>query len=495
MEDLNNVRKENPTERVEATNGHGTQVPKENVSQLEQKLLKIQEELDQVWNLASLSFFLSTPDINVPNTQNPTPPQNIPKQQNHPVPHHHTVPPKTKCNTCHTPNNMPLLILIPKNSTNDHFHTYYNTPIYVETIPHYTQPISSTPESDEKDLLIRNLAEELKKLTSWIQGVEGRKGIEGLNYEDLCIQPDVELPEGYKPLKFEIFDGTRDPRVHLRMYCDNLVGVGKDERIRIKLFMRIPIADESPISGIPTSELAVAEENRLLRLCMMEMWDAWANGSELPSAIPGFPELFPKASGTSNIPINYPNTPLGYPTISANFVGTPSEARPQALVSDRNSLTNLKKKSSESFREYAVIWREHASRVKSPMDEIEMLTVFLQAQEADYFQNMMFAIGKLFAEAIKIGEMVENGLKTDRILSQSAIRATSQAIQGGSGGVAKGKKKEETSVAVLGARKHHTPRSFFLERTPQHYYPHKDIAYAPQPYTVMNAQPYVRPQQ
>ncbi|XP_070017676.1 uncharacterized protein [Nicotiana sylvestris] len=104
-------------------------------------------------------------------------------------------------------------------------------------------------------------------------------------------------------------------------------------------------------------------------------------------------------------------------------------------------------------------------------------------------------MGKPFAEAIKIGEMVENGLKTGRILSQSAIRATSQAIQGGSGGGAKGKKKEETSMAASGARKHHTPRSFFSERTPQHYCPHQDVAYAPQPYLVMNAQPYIRPQQ
>ncbi|XP_075076752.1 uncharacterized protein LOC142163373 [Nicotiana tabacum] len=39
------------------------------------------------------------------------------------------------------------------------------------------------------------------------------------------------------------------------------------------------------------------------------------------------------------------------------------------------------------------------------MDEVEMVTVFLQAQEADYFQNMMFAMGKPFTEAIKIGEM------------------------------------------------------------------------------------------
>ncbi|XP_070050744.1 uncharacterized protein [Nicotiana tomentosiformis] len=82
------------------------------------------------------------------------------------------------------------------------------------------------------------MAEELKKLTSRVKGVEDGKGIEGLNYEDLCIQPDVELLEGYKPPKFEMFDGTSDPEVHLRMYYYKLVGVGKYERIRMKLFMR-----------------------------------------------------------------------------------------------------------------------------------------------------------------------------------------------------------------------------------------------------------------
>ncbi|XP_070020795.1 uncharacterized protein [Nicotiana sylvestris] len=124
-----------------------------------------------------------------------------------------------------------------------------------------------------------------------------------------------------------------------------------------------------------------------------------------------------------------------------------------------------------------------------------MVTTFLQAQESDYFQNMMSAMGKPFAEAIKIGEMVENGLKTGRILSQSAIRATSQAIQGGSGGIAKGKKREETFTASSGTRRNYTPGPLFSERTPQHYYPHQDLAYTPQPYSVMNTQPYVRPPQ
>nr|XP_016465488.1 PREDICTED: uncharacterized protein LOC107788321 [Nicotiana tabacum] len=126
-----------------------------------------------------------------------------------------------------------------------------------------------------------------------------------------------------------------------------------------------------------------------------------------------------------------------------------------------------------------------------------MVSIFLQAQEADYYPNMMSALGKPFAEAIKIGEMVENGLKTGRILSQSAIRATSQAIQGGSGGGANRKKKEEATMATSSVRKPHPSRFHFSERAPQHYYPHQDAAYAMnlQPYTVMNAQPYIRPQQ
>ncbi|XP_070028923.1 uncharacterized protein [Nicotiana sylvestris] len=80
-----------------------------------------------------------------------------------------------------------------------------------------------------------------------------------------------------------------------------------------------------------------------VRLIMEELYrlqddmDAWSNGREPPSAIPGFPELFPRVGGASNIPISHPNTPLGYPTISAHFVGTPSEVRPQVLASGATS--------------------------------------------------------------------------------------------------------------------------------------------------------------
>lgn len=61
------------------------------------------------------------------------------------------------------------------------------------------------------------------------------------------------------------------------------------------------------------------------------------------------------------------------------------------------------------------------ARVESPMDETKMITFFLQAQKVDYLQNMIPTMGKAFFEAIKIGEMVENGLKTWRIMRQAAL--------------------------------------------------------------------------
>ncbi|XP_019252752.1 PREDICTED: uncharacterized protein LOC109231545 [Nicotiana attenuata] len=136
------------------------------------------------------------------------------------------------------------------------------------------------------------------------------------------------------------------------------------------------------------------------------------------------------------------------------------------IASEWNSLSNLKKKSSERFREYAVKWREQAARVKPPMDETQM-----------------------------IGEMVENGLKIGRILSQSAIRDTPQAIQGGSRGVANRKKKEEVAMATSGPTNPRPPRPYFATRTPQHYYSHKDVAYArPQQQFNQNRAPFPRNQ-
>ncbi|XP_070010762.1 uncharacterized protein [Nicotiana sylvestris] len=145
-----------------------------------------------------------------------------------------------------------------------------------------------------------------------------------------------------------------------------------------------------------------------------------------------------------------------------------------------NSLSNLKKKYAKRFREYAVKWREQAATVKPPMDEIEMVTVFLQAQKVDYFYNIMSAMGKPFAEPIKIGEMVESGLKTSRILSHGAFKAISPDVQNGSERLINGNRREEGAMMASSSRGacRSLNQSYILPEVPQHYYPLSDAAYA-----------------
>lgn len=68
--------------------------------------------------------------------------------------------------------------------------------------------------------------------------MEGSKRLGGLSYEDLCMHPDVEHPEGYKHPKFEMLNGIKNRKAHLQMYGDKLVRVGRDKKILMKFFMR-----------------------------------------------------------------------------------------------------------------------------------------------------------------------------------------------------------------------------------------------------------------
>ncbi|XP_033516947.1 uncharacterized protein [Nicotiana tomentosiformis] len=178
------------------------------------------------------------------------------------------------------------------------------------------------------------MGEEHKKLTGRVHSVEGGKGVEGLNYKDLCIQLDVELLEGYKPPKFEMLYATGDLKVHLRTYCDKLVGVVKNEEICIKLFMR------SLIGGA-------------LSWYISQNSKKWVNWMSVSS---NFMDRF--RFNTDNAPEDF-------------------------------YIQKLKKKSTETFREYATRWRSEATKVRPPLEEEKMKKFFVRAQNPQYYERLM----------------------------------------------------------------------------------------------------------
>ncbi|XP_055830863.1 uncharacterized protein LOC129899888 [Solanum dulcamara] len=205
--------------------------------------------------------------------------------------------------------------------------------------------------------------------------------VSGLNYEDLCIHPNLDLPEGFKVPKFDTFGGTGNPLAHLRAYCDQLVGVGKNEALLMRLFSR-------SLSGEALEWFSTQEIKQ------------WSNWNALAK---DFIERF---------------------------------AYNVEIVPDRYSLEKIKQKSAESYREYAYRWRKEAARVRPPMTEKEIIEVFVRNQEPEYYDRMLLLVGAKFAEVVKIGETIEDGLKTGRI--------THVAIQTGPSGLFK-KKREDVS--------------------------------------------------
>ncbi|XP_070034437.1 uncharacterized protein [Nicotiana tomentosiformis] len=161
---------------------------------------------------------------------------------------------------------------------------------------------------------------------------------------------------GFKTPKFEKYDRHNDLIAHLKRYYNQLRGAGGKEESLMAYFMELLV-------GV-ASEWLIDQD-----ISHWHVWDDMAHA---------FIKQF-----QYNIDI----------------------------AMNRNSLSNMKKKSTESFREHAIKWREKTTRVKPPMDNHELIIIILEAQEPDYFQNMMSAMGRRFVEAIKIGEMVENGLK------------------------------------------------------------------------------------
>ncbi|XP_070031821.1 uncharacterized protein [Nicotiana tomentosiformis] len=262
------------------------------------------------------------------------------------------------------------------------------------------------------------MTQRMKSLEQQLKNMQGLAGKKSVAFKDLCMFPDVRLPLGFKIPKFEKYDGHGDPIAHLKRYCNQLRGAGRNEELLMAYF------GES-LTGV-ASEWFIDQDT--------SHWHVWDDIAR------AFVRQF-----QHNIDI----------------------------APDRNSLSNLKKKSTESFREYAIKWREQAAR----------------GQEPDYFQNMMSAVGKSFLEAIKIGEMVENGLKTGKIISQAVLKAATQAVKIESDNFSDTNEKDEETMMTIRSRRgprrtsrrYEQPHQVF-DDSPEHYYPPQNPQYSIAPF-------------
>ena len=70
-------------------------------------------------------------------------------------------------------------------------------------------------------------------LNKKLKKIEGVNNLKSVDLKKLCLVPDLVIPPKFKMLKFEKYDGTKCPEIHLATYCHEMVGHAYNEKLLI----------------------------------------------------------------------------------------------------------------------------------------------------------------------------------------------------------------------------------------------------------------------
>ncbi|KAK6803324.1 hypothetical protein RDI58_001108 [Solanum bulbocastanum] len=110
---------------------------------------------------------------------------------------------------------------------------YVNAPLVTKAQEFHCHDVNHYVEieNDIKSIDAEMMNKKMKSLEDAMRGLCGFDSCQSVRYEELCTFLEVELPPGYKILKFEKFSGSGNPFFHLKIYCEKLIGVGNNEGI------------------------------------------------------------------------------------------------------------------------------------------------------------------------------------------------------------------------------------------------------------------------
>ena len=80
----------------------------------------------------------------------------------------------------------------------------------------------------------------------------------------------------------------------------------------------------------------------------------------------------------------------------------------------------MEKRPSESFRDYALRWREASVQVLPAVSEKEACSIFVETLKAPYYERLITNTPKSFADIVTAGERLEKAIKSGKIESGEA---------------------------------------------------------------------------
>ncbi|XP_071924823.1 uncharacterized protein [Coffea arabica] len=198
---------------------------------------------------------------------------------------------------------------------------------------------------------------------------------------------------GFKTPKFSKYDGTGNPKTHLRMFANKLGKPIDDENLPVRLFPKSLEGD----------------------------------------ALDWYSNLKPEDMRT-------------WLDLSTTFVR--QYEYNCKLAPTRTTLEGTKRKPSENHKTYAKRWRKLAAKVEPPMIKDEIVRTFIKTHDLPYFEEIFCMTGCSFAAIINKLEEYDEYVKAGKIVNVSALKSQLDALQGQSNNRREPqlqKKEEETT--------------------------------------------------
>ncbi|XP_027156545.1 uncharacterized protein LOC113757465 [Coffea eugenioides] len=149
------------------------------------------------------------------------------------------------------------------------------------------------------------------------------------------------------------------------------------------------------------------------------------------------------------------------------------------LAPTRTTLEGTKRKPSEDHKTYAKRWRKLAAKVESPMTEEEIVRTFIKTHDPPYFEEIFRMTGSSFAAIINKLEEYDEFVKVGKIVNVSALKLQLDALQNQSNNEKKPpfKKKEGETAFIWDQDPSFRPRNHPTYSFPYPYYTNPQPVY------------------
>jgi len=186
----------------------------------------------------------------------------------------------------------------------------------------------------------------------------------GQNVYELCLVPNVVVPPKFKVPDFDKYKGNTCPNAHLTMYARKMSTQAYNDKMLVHFF-------QDSLTGAA------------------QKWYMSLNSSRIRT----------------------------FHDLANAFIHQYSYN--SDMVPDREQLRAMTQGDKETFMEYAQRWRGFAAQIIPPLQDKELMRIFLKTLSPFYYKKMITSAPGNFAEMVGMGTRLEEGVREGRLVKES----------------------------------------------------------------------------